>query len=61
MRVVSEARNHVPVQVRRHVAQAGEVDFLRRDVSVPWQTELNVINTARLAATPAEFFAEYHA
>jgi DNA-binding ferritin-like protein len=29
MPVVGEARDHMPVQVRYHVAQAGQVDFRR--------------------------------
>ena len=29
MRIVGVARNHVPVQVRHHVAQAGDVDLVR--------------------------------
>ena len=29
MRIMLEARDHVPVQVRSHVAQAREIDFVR--------------------------------
>jgi hypothetical protein len=29
MRIVGKARNHMPVQVRDHVAEAGEIDLVR--------------------------------
>jgi hypothetical protein len=30
MRIVGEARNHMPVQMRHHVAERGEVDLVGR-------------------------------